>query len=149
MTPRLITPATAADAPALQTLIAAFYAEERLTRHAGADAALAQLLADRALGRVLIARQEGIAIGYALLSFSFSLERGGRVGLLDELFVLPAARGQGVAKALLAALRETARALHCRALLLEVDAANEKARRLYTGAGFRLHARHVMELPLD
>jgi ribosomal protein S18 acetylase RimI-like enzyme len=56
---------------------------------------------------------------------------------IHDLAVLPASRGRGVARALLAAAEEHARASRCCKLTLEVQEDNHPARRLYESFGFR------------
>jgi ribosomal protein S18 acetylase RimI-like enzyme len=60
---------------------------------------------------------------------------GDLVGLYD-VFTAPAARGQGLAKALCSHLLEQSRAQGARIAYLQVDAANEAARALYQRLGF-------------
>jgi ribosomal protein S18 acetylase RimI-like enzyme len=56
---------------------------------------------------------------------------------IHDLAVLPAQRGAGVGRALLAAAEEHARATGCCKLTLEVQEDNTPARRLYERVGFR------------
>jgi GNAT superfamily N-acetyltransferase len=130
-------PATAADLPAVAGWMRAFYAEEHLAYSPACLAALSALAGDPSLGILLVLRDGGGAgAGYAVLTFGFSLERGGRTALLDELYVLPAARGQGFGRAAVGAALEAARAAGCAAVHLEVDRVNRRARRLYASLGF-------------
>lgn len=57
--------------------------------------------------------------------------------LMDGLFVAPAARGQGVGTALLAALYDEGRARGHREIRLDVIDSNPRARLLYEREGFR------------
>ncbi|HTQ36921.1 MAG TPA: GNAT family N-acetyltransferase [Steroidobacteraceae bacterium] len=56
---------------------------------------------------------------------------------IHDLAVLPAQRGRGIGRALLAAAEEFARATGCCKLTLEVQEDNLPARRLYEYCGFR------------
>jgi GNAT superfamily N-acetyltransferase len=94
------------------------------------------VLADPRRGVLLLARDAGGAVGVAYLSFTWALEHGGRVGWLEELYVVPAARERGIGGALLDAVLATARAAGCAAIDLEVDAAHARAARLYERRGF-------------
>lgn len=69
------------------------------------------LLADpRHEGVQLIARDEdGAAAGFATLFWTWSTLRADRIAVMNDLFVAPAARGTGVADALIAACRAQAR----------------------------------------
>ena len=76
---------------------------------------------------------EGRPVGYALLVFYWSNERGGDVLHLDELFVLPEYRKMGIATALLAHLGEWD---EIAAIQLETTPSNDIARDFYLKRGF-------------
>ena len=147
--------ATAADRAAVGQWMQAFYAEGHLAYGPATEAALEELLADPRLGMaVLIKRRgagrgDGEGVGYFVLTFLHSLERGGKMALLDELFLLPHARGQGIGKLAVKAAIELAREAGCRAVGLEVDEENARARRLYEKAGFTGMGRHFLTLAID
>ncbi|MFN3959680.1 MAG: GNAT family N-acetyltransferase [Parvularculaceae bacterium] len=82
----------------------------------------------------LIAEVAGPAAGYAIVLY----RSGSTVARLYSIAVDPAARGQGVASALLAAAERAARARGCCVLRLEVRASNHSALSLYRRAGFTL-----------
>jgi ribosomal protein S18 acetylase RimI-like enzyme len=91
----------------------------------------------------LLAEEDGRALGYAL-----ARRRGSRLGRLTDLYVVPAARGGGVARAL---TREVVRLLREQGLDhvdLQVVASNAPARSMYARWGFR---ETLLELaaPLD
>ena len=56
-------------------------------------------------GVQLIARRDGAAVGYATIFWTWSGTRGRRIGVMNDLFVAPEARGSGAAEALIAACR--------------------------------------------
>lgn len=93
------------DINTVQSLMQGFYAEEKL-HHDGvaASAALDLLFAGPNMGAIFLLQDTGgNSYGYFVLTIGFSLEYGGRYALLDELFVLPSARGQGAGKSALVA----------------------------------------------
>lgn len=97
---------------------------------------LADLLDDDRLGILWVAsptRSTG-AVGYLLLTWGYSLESGGRDGLIDEVYVEP--RNQGIGSALVDAALEECRRRGVRRVFLETEAVNEGARRLYGRKGF-------------
>ncbi|MEZ4404128.1 MAG: GNAT family N-acetyltransferase [Kofleriaceae bacterium] len=123
---------------------------QALNAHEGIDlaeaalaAALAELLAAPAIGRVWIIEDAGAAVGYALVTFGYDLEFHGRDAVLTELWLEPAARGAGVGAAALALLEPQLRELGVHALHLQVRPDNP-ARRLYERAGFVASPRVVM-----
>ncbi|UHQ24926.1 GNAT family N-acetyltransferase [Lysobacter sp. 5GHs7-4] len=142
--------ATDADLPRLLPVLREFYAEEHLPWNEPAlRAALSVLIGDPSAGRLLLIRRGDEIAGHLAIGYCFSLEFGGRFGLLDELFVLPAHRGAGLAKRALAEAEALCRAEGLRALRLEVNDDNERARGIYERAGYRAHPRRLMTRWLD
>jgi ribosomal protein S18 acetylase RimI-like enzyme len=134
--------ATADDLDALAALHAAFFREEGYPLdETRARAAIAELLANRSLGRIAIA---GERAGYFVLGYGYSLEFHGRDAFLDELYVIPAARGQGLGRAALRYAEEMCREDGIRALHLEVEHGKPDTYRLYEDTGFEDHSRHLM-----
>jgi len=79
----------------------------------------------------LVAEREGRIIGYAAYSRSFELETGGRTLHLIDLFIIPEARRQGVARALMAELARIALELGCEHIGWEVLTWNTEAQAFY------------------
>jgi GNAT superfamily N-acetyltransferase len=88
------------------------------------------------------------ASGVAALSWQYSIERGGRVAWLEELYVTPDQRGRGIGKALLDAAAREAKKAKCVALELEVMHGHERAARLYLREGFEELPRRRYTRPL-
>ncbi|WP_246018778.1 GNAT family N-acetyltransferase [Saccharothrix australiensis] len=103
------------------------YDEERVT------AALGPLLADDRYGQVWL-----FDTGYAVVTWGYSLESGGRDALLDEFFVRN--RGGGVGGRVIAELVAACRAAGARKVFLETEAPNDAARRFYRRHGFEPEA---------
>jgi GNAT superfamily N-acetyltransferase len=99
-------------------------------------------LRDAARGFFLIARVQGTAVGVAYLSFTWTLEHGGKSCWLEELYVMPAYRERGIGRQLLGAVCQRATELGCAAVDLEVEEEHARAQRLYEREGFRPHRRH-------
>lgn len=55
----------------------------------------------RDLGCQFLYRQNGVAVGFATVYFSFSSTIASKVGVLNDLFITPAARRQGIATELI------------------------------------------------
>lgn len=82
---------------------------------------------------VLLAREaDGTALGCGALR-----ELGDGVAEVKRMYVVPAARGRGVSKAVLAALEDAARARGWTTLRLETGPLQPEAVGLYAGAGYR------------
>jgi len=138
MTSFLWAKATAADQQEVFGLMQRFYAEEHLAfSDERAGAALRALFAEPASGQIFLLRNGGgEAKGYLVLTRGFSLEFGGRFVLLDEVYLEPAIRGQGWGRQSLACAEAWAREQGVRALRLEVQHTNARARAFYAEAGF-------------
>lgn len=111
-------------------------------------AAVTAVLVDASKGTILLARHEGAAAGIACLARTFTLEHGGEVWWLDELYVIPELRSQGIGKALLDQATALARGSGALAMELEVEADHGRAAHLYARAGFHTLARQRWSLSL-
>lgn len=134
--------ATRADLDALCDLLGAYYREDELeVTPASTREALKHFLSTQEagcdLGRIWFLRRGEARIGYLALTWVYSFEYGGRVGAVDELYVVPASRGHGVGGEALAFAERVCKTLGMRGLSLEVEPENEGAARLYRRAGFR------------
>lgn len=120
----------------LAQLHAAYRVEDGLAPDdAVARGAIEPLLRDRSRGMILIAGEDHDVLGYAVLTWGWGLESGGREGLLDEVYVVGERRGQGLGGQLVERVIDAARGAHCRTLFLETEKANDGARRLYAQHG--------------
>ena len=136
--------ATAADVDSLLALARAFHAEDGHALSPAGAAALVEVARGEPLARCWLARRAGVAIGYVVLSLGYSIEHGGRDGIIDDLYLVPAARGAGHGRALLDFAVCEAAKLGIRMLHLEVEPDNRRARRLYRENGFAESERRLM-----
>ncbi len=95
-----------------------------------------RVLAESRHGFILLAKEDGEAVGVCYAASHLSAEHGGTVGWLEELYVRPESRDRGVGSALLDATVARARELGWRGLELEVVAGHERAAALYLRHGF-------------
>lgn len=98
--------------------------------------AVSELAGQPALGRLWLIEQQGQAIGYVALCFGFSLESHGRDAVVDEIYLLPEFRGQGIGTAAMKFVEAEARRLGLKRLYLEAERANTRAVALYQKLGF-------------
>jgi GNAT superfamily N-acetyltransferase len=141
----LIRPALLSDIPGILTQMQEFYAGERIVydpRHA--EVALTELIRKRNLGVALIVLADGRPAGYCIVTFGFSLEFRGRFALLDELYIREECRGEGLGGRCLTVVEDLCRSEGIRALRLEVETANGRARGFYRRVGFQEHDRRLM-----
>jgi ribosomal protein S18 acetylase RimI-like enzyme len=103
---------------------------------AGVRQAATELVADPALGRLWLIEQQNATIGYVALCFGFSLESHGRDAVIDEIYLLPEFRGQGIGTAAMQFVEAKARQLGVKRLFLEAERANLSAVALYQKLGF-------------
>lgn len=97
---------------------------------------------------LLVALEGARGIGACLANRIASVEFGGAVLFIEELYVAPDARRRGVARALLSRLLADSRASGVRAVELEVDEGHEPARALYRSLGFEANTRTPWVLDL-
>jgi GNAT superfamily N-acetyltransferase len=74
-------------------------------------------------------------LGFATLYWTWSTTRATRIGVMEDLFVIPAARGTGVADQLIVACREHCRARGASRLSWQTARSNQRAQRLYDRIG--------------
>jgi GNAT superfamily N-acetyltransferase len=120
------------------------------------DAALLELskalLADpRREGLQLLARdQDGNAVGFATLYWTWQTLSAARVGVMNDLYVAPEARGTGVAGALIDACRERCREHGATELIWQTATDNARAQALYDRIGATRDDRWLdYSLPVD
>jgi GNAT superfamily N-acetyltransferase len=95
-------------------------------------------------GAMFIAEQDGAAMGWAFVHEEhgelFITEPERRHGFIAELYVVPAARGVGHGRALIAACEAWSRGREHKVMMIGVLAGNSRAIRAYEGAGFAPYA---------
>jgi ribosomal protein S18 acetylase RimI-like enzyme len=147
MAPYALRLAGLTDLPALLPRTRALNAHEGIAIGDDAlEAALRRLLVDRSLGGAWLIEQvehDHTSIGYAIATYGFDLEFGGRDAYLTELWIDEPARGRGAATAALVELERALRADDVRALHLQVRPENP-ALRLYERVGFTRSPRYIM-----
>lgn len=128
--------ATILDAPIIVDLMKEFckidnhvFDKERITK------ALNPLLADKSLGLVVLLQKDEQTVGYAVLTWGWSIESGGREGLIDEIYLKE--RDQGLGSLLLAEVVKLAQDNDVKILFLETELANSRVRDFYLRHGFK------------
>lgn len=141
--------ATADDAESILRMMEVFNVHEEIphTRE-GLSRSYDLLLANPAWGAVFFAEVGGIPAGYAVLSYGFDFEFGGRDAFMCELFVADRQRNRGIGKALIAAVEAHARANGVKTMHLIVRRENSSAQILYRRDGYQFDPRLLMNKPL-
>jgi ribosomal protein S18 acetylase RimI-like enzyme len=91
----------------------------------------------------------GERAGYALMMESWSIEFGGLVTILDEIYVLPAWRGKGLASRAILELRQQSHARGAVMMSMETTPDNLSAQKLYQRLGFTNTRRPVFKVLLN
>jgi ribosomal protein S18 acetylase RimI-like enzyme len=101
-------------------------------------AAIGMIARGHPLVRAWLIRERGrtIVVGYTVLGLGFGVEYGGPDAFVDDLYLVPEARGRSVGEGVMRLLEAEARALDLKALFLVVDPENVPARALYDRRGF-------------
>ena len=134
-----------ADIDDLLPLLQDFYSFERLPYdEARLRRLLPELIENRELGRLILFEDSKELIGYMVLGFGFSLEFHGRDCFIDEFYVRPERRQQGIGKAAVAFAIQTCREVGIKAVHLEADHFNARGHEFYKRLGFKDHDRHLM-----
>ncbi|HWE04934.1 MAG TPA: GNAT family N-acetyltransferase [Tepidisphaeraceae bacterium] len=132
-----ILPAIAADVPLILAFIRGIADYEKLSHEVVATEAslLEHLFGPRPMAEVRIARLGDKPAGFALFFHNFSTFLG-RPGIyLEDLFVFPEFRGQGIGKALLTEVAKIAAERKCGRFEWSVLNWNEPAIKFYEGLG--------------
>jgi ribosomal protein S18 acetylase RimI-like enzyme len=138
-------PATDADVPTLLTMMEDFNAIEAIPFDREAFAPrVRELIGNPGVGGILVFTFAGTAAGYALVTYGWDLEFGGRDAFLTELYVAAAHRRRGIGRQGLDAAQAFAKSGGAHALHLLVRDDNAPARLLYDDAGFKTQPRLVM-----
>jgi ribosomal protein S18 acetylase RimI-like enzyme len=133
------------DVATLVGLMRDFYAESGYVLvEPRAEAAFEALLARPELGRIWLAVRDGEVAGYVVVTFVFAMEHGGLAAVVDDFYIRPEARGEGLGKSALAAVRRACKALGARAMRVEVGVDNHVAQAVYRSVGFEPLPDHAL-----
>jgi ribosomal protein S18 acetylase RimI-like enzyme len=117
----------------------AYYFDETVARDA-----LRKFLGSPEMGRAWVFFEAETPAGYIVLTFGYSFEYHGRDSFIDELYIEPQYRRQGIGRRAMQFVEERARELGVNAIHLEVDHGNDPAAELYRRAGYDDHSRFLM-----
>ena len=131
-------PLTPTDVPSFLRLAAGRFQEEAPEMQMTADRVLLtvrELQRHKEKGSILVFEREESLVGYCILIPCWSNTHGGVLLLIDELYVAPAQRAQGIAEDFIALLKKAA-PQDCVGLRLEVSHAARKAIGSWRKLGF-------------
>lgn len=139
MTRPIVRPATRADLEAVAQLFDAYRQFYRKPSDPDGARAFIRERLEAGDSLILLALDErGQAVGFTQLYPTFSSVRMRRVWTLNDLFVEPTVRGQGVGRALMEAARQHAEAAGVVALALATEKDNHAAKALYESLDYQI-----------
>jgi GNAT superfamily N-acetyltransferase len=148
--PAAIRLAQTSDADSIASLVQSYWKFETISgfERSRITTLLTEFLRHRERGACWLAMQDDQPIGYLLAVYVFSLEHGGTMAEIDELFVVPEQRSNGVGVAL---LREAEREMQRAGLVrvqLQLSPGNRRAKLFYEQNGFQLRGYDLLDKPL-
>src|SRR2546430_13386389 len=145
----VLRPATEGDRDTAHRLLTAQLVEHRLPADPdGVARGIDLALAPHSPAWLWLGQREGRTAAIFLANEVVSVERGGLVLWVEELYVVPEARRSGIARALLARVCQQARQRGVRAIELEVVPTQQAALALYHSLEFEEVRRTRMSLSL-
>ena len=137
------------DVLLLVGLMAEFYAEGDypLNRRRAAEG-FTTLLNDERLGHVWLIQSGLQDVGHIIVTCCFSMEFGGLIAFVDDLFVQKAFRRQGLGEAALKEARDFCASQGIRAIFVETGDDNTAAQAVYRRVGFVDTERQLLMLNL-
>jgi ribosomal protein S18 acetylase RimI-like enzyme len=137
--------ATIADRQVLLPLVQAFHEFENLQLTATQrESSIAALLTNATFGGIWLIFHDGELVGYIALCLGYSIEFSGKDAFIDEFYIRPEFRGQGIGRATLELITVAAKTLDVRAIHLEVARTNTRAQKLYAQANFKAREKYVL-----
>jgi ribosomal protein S18 acetylase RimI-like enzyme len=131
--------ATVDDVPVLVALMREFYAESEFSLDSQrATDSFCALLNDNSKGAVWIVFRDAEPAGYVVLTLRHSMEYGGQDAFIDDLYVRPYYRRQGMGRAALNTLFGECERRNLRALHVEVGRDDAAAQALYRSLGLAI-----------
>ena len=137
------------EADALVAMVRAHHADDGHPHSPHFEAAIKQIAKGEPMARAWMVRHADRIVGYVVLTIGYSIEYGGRDGFIDDLYLIPEARGRGWGRMVVDFALSEAKALGIRTLHLEVEADNEQAHSLYRFSGFEETGRRLMRRRLQ
>lgn len=140
---------TVASMPRLLELSKFMHDHEALTfdvEHV--TSAFSFLIANPEQGDVFLIRidqgDEQEIIGFVVLCYSFSIELGGQIAVIDQIFLQQDWRRQGVGSQILPKIEAHATEKACHAVILEVNIGNSGAREFYEQFDYMPRRQHCI-----
>ncbi|HNX57666.1 MAG TPA: GNAT family N-acetyltransferase [Spirochaetota bacterium] len=98
---------------------------------------IAAILSDKNIGRIFVLRDGAVLVGMVSLLYSVSTALGGKVAVLEDMFVRQEYRNRGCGSMLIEAALDYAKANGLQRITLLTDEDNHGAQRFYLSHGFK------------
>ncbi len=145
MKPAVFELATSNDQEELLIMIDAFYAIDGYAfDKIMMEKSVNLFLQDKSLGNLYLVKTADETAGYICITLGYSFEYGGRIAVLDELFIKKSFRNTGLGKACLAFVDTYAKENGIKAIHMEVEEHNIVALGLYTSRGYSSKGRRLI-----
>jgi GNAT superfamily N-acetyltransferase len=135
-----------ADVPGIASMVERYWQVEAIGGfdRATIEAALESLLSHPERGACWVAQENAELCGYLTAVYLLSLEHGGAMAEIDEIFVQPQMRSLGVGSSLVAAAERDMAARGLVRLQLQLGVDNYRGRVFYERHGFRRRAAYEL-----
>jgi ribosomal protein S18 acetylase RimI-like enzyme len=118
-------------------MVSALHQSEGITTdEAQIGQTIAPLLDGSPFGCVYLIGPKVAPVGYVIVTFTWSVEFGGLISMIDEFFIRENIRGRGMGSDVLISLPRTLADAGVTAIHLEVGKTNSRALSLYESLGF-------------
>ncbi len=107
-------------------------------------AGITPLLAGSPHGAAYLFGPARAPVGYAVITFGWSLEFGGMESFVDEIYIRPSVRKRGIGTETLIAIGRALQGAGVAAMHLEVKREDAPTQRLYEKAGFALRDQYCL-----
>jgi GNAT superfamily N-acetyltransferase len=127
------------DKVELISMVMALYHEDTYGEpmsHEKIEKTISELKLHHDKGVIYIFSVEGTRVGYAILINFWSNEHGGNIIFIDEIYIKPQWRSQGISSAFIAFVCDLDK--HTKALQVEVTPTNEKSLEFFSKNGFKM-----------
>ncbi len=134
----MIRKATSEDKELYMKLTDAFYHSEAVLHpvpDAHREAMWTELMRSNDYAECFFIEKDGVTAGFLLLAYTFSQESGGKVAWVEEIYIYPEYRSQGLGTKFFEFIKKEIEP-HFSRIRLEVEPDNFKAKKLYESLGF-------------
>lgn len=105
---------------------------------------LNEFICNKSLGRLWIIDVDKNSVGYVVFSFGFSFEYQGKDAFIDEIFIKEEFRRRGIGTKTMEFIEIKAKEFQIKAIHMEVEKDNQKAKRLYLKQGYSGNNRELL-----